>query len=683
MRSLGRCFFVVIAIVVLFPLAPVFAAEIKILGSNGFGQTLVSLKGEIKPGDATTYLARTAGIDNALVLLDSPGGAISDAIAIAEINRARTFQVSVAPKATCASACGLIWLSSDKRFLAAKARVGFHAAYQKSDHAVAGTANALIGAYFARLGVSNEIISYITTAMPRDMSWLTTAKAAELGIEIASSDPAFFVVSSQETVPFTEYFAQVADDVIACDEAVMRTILKYASDKRRLNEFIQANARKCIMLSKRDILNVERIDQSDPLVCVRRPAEAECRWTVLRMTIAMPRAPVKPPATVAKSVQDFAAETSCRRMLAKDSRERSSNDPARSALAPVNGITLDWCRAHFACANVAAAKSRLADPYACRVEAAWASTDALCSATIDRRTGTWRTEAELGYALSELQLRRVSLSQCRDAVQRGTAAATAVLATPHATPAQSDERATLAALPSLDLCRQSIAPATGRWNQDGPAVVQALKRGLTIEACHSLIACSDTEAAAKARSANPLACRSDLTGVPQETLCIAALDRRLLTWRNDWTAGFILDELQRRRVSYGTCLREAEASEARQRSDPFREASAERVEADADLCRMAMDVVRGGWSAQPEAAHFVEAAGQRGLSPRDCAAALAALADLSRWRMHAQDRRSLCRQALDDTGKDWVGDPDRREYVLEAARRSLTVQDCRTAASDP
>jgi hypothetical protein len=64
----------------------------------------------------------------------------------------------------CASACALAWLAGVKRFMGPKARVGFHAAFNKSSRQETGMGNALVGAYLTKLGLPLKAVIYITKA---------------------------------------------------------------------------------------------------------------------------------------------------------------------------------------------------------------------------------------------------------------------------------------------------------------------------------------------------------------------------------------------------------------------------------------------------------------------------------------------------------------------------------------
>jgi peptidoglycan hydrolase-like protein with peptidoglycan-binding domain len=64
--------------------------------------------------------------------------------------------------------------------------VGFHAAYrtERNEPEISAPANALVGAYLSRLGLPDRAISYITSAPPQGMTWLSFNDAEKVGIEV-------------------------------------------------------------------------------------------------------------------------------------------------------------------------------------------------------------------------------------------------------------------------------------------------------------------------------------------------------------------------------------------------------------------------------------------------------------------------------------------------------------------
>lgn len=146
---------------------------------------VVYISGQIVAGDYEKFarVSRAMGHVDA-VLLDSPGGILSDGLSIAEATRQMGVWTGVPNNATCASMCAIIWLAGRNRLVASNAHVGFHAIYYAKDGAVAGGGNAMIGAFLSKLGLSYTAIAFATSADPSNMSWLSVTKARELGIAV-------------------------------------------------------------------------------------------------------------------------------------------------------------------------------------------------------------------------------------------------------------------------------------------------------------------------------------------------------------------------------------------------------------------------------------------------------------------------------------------------------------------
>ena len=162
-----------------------YAAEIVV--DRDRQPVIVTVLGTLVVADTQKFLDRTSGLQKAIVMLASDGGSVIAGISIGKTIRARNFETAVPDGVRCASACALAWLGGTSRFMSAGARVGFHAAYTKEGGTVqeSGVANALVGSYLARLGLSDTAIVYITSAHPDEMQWLTMSDARQVGIEAA------------------------------------------------------------------------------------------------------------------------------------------------------------------------------------------------------------------------------------------------------------------------------------------------------------------------------------------------------------------------------------------------------------------------------------------------------------------------------------------------------------------
>jgi hypothetical protein len=143
---------------------------------------MVTVDGRILPADGELFRSKTGALSKATIILRSPGGSVVAGIQIGEFIRQKGFS-SLAVGRSCASACALAWLGGTPRFMAPEAQVGFHAAYDLSGQEK-GEANALIGAYLNKFGLSYKTVMYLTHAAPASMLWLTSLEAEQLGIDV-------------------------------------------------------------------------------------------------------------------------------------------------------------------------------------------------------------------------------------------------------------------------------------------------------------------------------------------------------------------------------------------------------------------------------------------------------------------------------------------------------------------
>ncbi len=152
---------------------------------------IVRVDGQITQEDPDEFGRVTQGLGEmfnrpVIVLLNSPGGNMLASLAIGETVRFHSFATGVVNNAVCASGCAMIWVAGTSRFLGNTAKLGFHAAYNISDDdkKESGQANAIVGAYLAKLGLSYAAVAYATAAGPDQMQWLHPADAQIIGIKV-------------------------------------------------------------------------------------------------------------------------------------------------------------------------------------------------------------------------------------------------------------------------------------------------------------------------------------------------------------------------------------------------------------------------------------------------------------------------------------------------------------------
>ncbi|MDX8517195.1 hypothetical protein [Mesorhizobium dulcispinae] len=116
---------------------------------------MITITGVIEPQDDLQFNQVAATTGQAIVVLNSEGGAVLPALEIGRSIRLRGFSTAVASDTLCASACALAWLAGTPRLAGQTANIGFHASYIVKDGTPSetGVGNALIGAYLNQLGL--------------------------------------------------------------------------------------------------------------------------------------------------------------------------------------------------------------------------------------------------------------------------------------------------------------------------------------------------------------------------------------------------------------------------------------------------------------------------------------------------------------------------------------------------
>lgn len=163
----------------------VSAAEVHVFGAGG-GE-LVFLDGEIVEGDLQRVMLAVEAVPYPIVLLRSPGGNLREGLAIARYLRSKGAVTGVAPDFLCASACALIWIGGQQRYLAPTSLIGFHAAYTINGVGrteTSGWGSALMGAFLSEIGLSETAIIYMTAAAPDELNWINRSMALALGIDV-------------------------------------------------------------------------------------------------------------------------------------------------------------------------------------------------------------------------------------------------------------------------------------------------------------------------------------------------------------------------------------------------------------------------------------------------------------------------------------------------------------------
>jgi len=155
--------------------------------------------GKIEKGDDLKFKKLVA--DNnirdgaATVSLNSNGGHALAGFGIGRTIAENKFWTFVDGKSVCASACADVWLAGAERWVEAGARIGFHSTgitlkQGRREWTVPSNAgNALTGAYYKELRLSDKAIMMLVTAPPNQMLWLTTKIANDLQIDFSFWQP--------------------------------------------------------------------------------------------------------------------------------------------------------------------------------------------------------------------------------------------------------------------------------------------------------------------------------------------------------------------------------------------------------------------------------------------------------------------------------------------------------------
>jgi hypothetical protein len=166
------------------------AADISISKGKSGEIDLILIEGEILKGDEKVFKNIAFSIERAIVVLDSPGGLVMPALEIGKAIRLKGYATAVTDT-SCTSACAIVWLAGETRFLTKKSKVGFHAVYVEDADGKklpAGVGNALVGSYLNSLGLSEKIVTFVTVAGPDSMRWLNKSSADSLGLNVSILD---------------------------------------------------------------------------------------------------------------------------------------------------------------------------------------------------------------------------------------------------------------------------------------------------------------------------------------------------------------------------------------------------------------------------------------------------------------------------------------------------------------
>jgi len=149
--------------------SPVVAAADISFESCGDGDptcALITVSGEIEPGDYARFVERVKGIRKARVDLVGPGGAEKDGINIGLLIHRNGWSTRVPQHGGCLSACAMIWAAGKTMEQDTFTIIMFHAAYNSDFRVADGTGSAEEGAYLYSLGYNFNYVARVIGSDP-------------------------------------------------------------------------------------------------------------------------------------------------------------------------------------------------------------------------------------------------------------------------------------------------------------------------------------------------------------------------------------------------------------------------------------------------------------------------------------------------------------------------------------
>lgn len=141
----------------------------------------IAIWGHIQTNDEQKFVELTAGLKDATIMLNSPGGSIWPSMRIGTVIRERGWETHAS--FGCNSACAFIWLAGRFRTLGRLAWLGFHSTTQKAgSNERSEWGNQIIAAYLKSLDLPQEVIELATQADPRDIKFIGYDEANALGL---------------------------------------------------------------------------------------------------------------------------------------------------------------------------------------------------------------------------------------------------------------------------------------------------------------------------------------------------------------------------------------------------------------------------------------------------------------------------------------------------------------------
>jgi len=161
------------------------------------GGTL-ALTGTIDPGSAERVAAEIAAHGEYIktVALDSPGGAVAEALAIGRLIRDKGYETLVAAGALCASSCPLVFAGGRERVATTQSAIGVHQIYaaaaagsvssrlQAAGNAMseAQTLTAQVSRYLSGMGIADEVWLRALETPPDKLTYFSADELKRLNL---------------------------------------------------------------------------------------------------------------------------------------------------------------------------------------------------------------------------------------------------------------------------------------------------------------------------------------------------------------------------------------------------------------------------------------------------------------------------------------------------------------------
>ncbi len=207
------------------------AAEIRQVQVQGKSAILIKGMLDLDDGSRFQQLAMHPGFS--LVLFDSPGGHTKAGLEIGRAIRFRNYDTAVPSGSNCYSSCAVAFLGGVHHFIGTGAHVGFHAIYdQRPDgQVISSVGNALVGAYYSQLELSDEAIEYLTMAQPQRLNLLTPDVAARYRIALEVVPENVLAMDAVAPAKNTPFIAPPIKPLLAPESAAGPDEVAYHGDQ--------------------------------------------------------------------------------------------------------------------------------------------------------------------------------------------------------------------------------------------------------------------------------------------------------------------------------------------------------------------------------------------------------------------------------------------------------------------